>query len=59
MKKYYIQRGIGKVKYIVNFHDGEKKHKDGSEFFDVATFKNKKEMNVYIELLKLSNYKLI
>lgn len=32
MKKYYIMYGVGKAKYVVNFHDGEKKHKDGASF---------------------------
>ena len=30
MKLYYIQYGIGKAKYVINFHNGIKKHKDGS-----------------------------
>ena len=38
MKYFNRQFGIGKSKYIINFHDGEKKHKDGSNFFDIAIF---------------------
>jgi hypothetical protein len=44
---------VGKCKYVVNFHDGISKHKDGSNFFDIRIFKNKILMNKFIkELLK-------
>jgi hypothetical protein len=43
----------GKIKYVVNFHNGVKTHKDGSRFFDIAIFKNKiKKANFIKELLK-------
>jgi hypothetical protein len=43
----------GKIKYVVNFHDGVKTHKDGSRFFDIAIFKNKIKKAKFIkELLK-------
>jgi len=44
MKMFYVQTNIGRVKYVVNYHDGCKKHRDGSNFFDIATFKNKKKL---------------
>lgn len=47
MKTYNIQFNVGKVKYLVNYHDGEKKHKDGSPFFDVKTFKNKQDLSFF------------
>ena len=34
---------VGKVKYLVKYHDGKKKHEDNSRFFDIAIFKNKKD----------------
>lgn len=40
-KTFYQQDGIGKAKYTISFHDGVKKHKDGSAFFDIRIFKNK------------------
>ena len=44
---------VGKSKYIVNYHDGCKKHKDGSDFFDIAIFSNKKLFaNFQKDLLK-------
>lgn len=42
-KKYYPQYNVGKAKYVMNFYDGEKTHKDGSEFYDMRTFTNKKD----------------
>ena len=56
MKRFYIQYNIGKSKYVVNFHDGIKKHNDGSDFFDIRIFKNKKDMNAFILKLKKDNY---
>ena len=57
MKKYYTMYGVGKAKYVVNFHDGEKKHKDGSEFYDIAIFKNKRSLSAFIDDLKVQGYK--
>jgi hypothetical protein len=39
---------VGSAKYIVNFHDGIKKHNDGSDFFDVAIFKSKKALKEFV-----------
>ena len=47
---------VGKIKYLVNFHDGINKHKDGSEFFDMSIFKSKKELHKFIAYLKENNY---
>jgi len=55
-KTYNIQHNIGKVKYVVNFHDGVKTHKDGSPFFDMKIFKNKEKMNDFIKELKKKGY---
>ena len=40
--EYNLRYNIGKAKYVVNFHDGKKTHKDGSKFFDIQIFSNKK-----------------
>jgi hypothetical protein len=29
-KEYYTMQNVGKCKYVVNYHDGIKLHKDGS-----------------------------
>ena len=56
MKKFYIQYGIGHAKYLVSFHDGIKKHNDGSEFFDIRIFKNKKSLNEFVNKLYADGY---
>lgn len=57
MKVYYVQDNIGRVKYVVNFHDGVQTHKDGSPFFGIQTFKNKKKRDTFIKKLITEGYK--
>jgi hypothetical protein len=57
LKTYKVQSNIGKVKYVVSFHNGISTHKDGSRFFDIRTFKNKKVMNKFITELIKDGYK--
>jgi hypothetical protein len=52
MIKINIMYNVGKVKYLVNYSDGTKKHKDGSEFFDIACFKSKAKMKKFITELQ-------
>ena len=40
-KKFNIQYGIGKAKYVISYHNGRKKHSDGSNFYDIKIFKSK------------------
>jgi hypothetical protein len=56
VKKYSIMYNIGTIKYLVNYYDGIKKHNDGSRFYDIAIFKNKKLLNKFIENLQKNNY---
>jgi hypothetical protein len=58
MKKYRIMYNVGKVKYLVNYHDGTKFHKDGSEFFDIATFSNKRKFIKFVKELNELGYSL-
>ena len=46
-KTFYQQDNIGKAKYTISFHNGVKKHKDGSEFFDIKIFKNKISLSTF------------
>jgi len=55
-KEFNIRNNIGKAKYVVNFYDGIKKHKDGSNFFDIEIFKNKKKLKTFTNMLKSDNY---
>lgn len=56
-KFYYEQHGIGKAKYTVSYHDGVQKHKDGSPFYGIKIFKNKKDLNEFISKLNKEGYK--
>ena len=53
--KFIINPQIGRVKYSINFHDGIKKHNDGSDFWDIKIFKNKVDFNKAIK--KYTNFK--
>ena len=55
-KVFRQQHGIGKAKYTVSKHDGKQTHKDGSPFYDIAIFKNKKALDDYIKKLKKEGY---
>jgi hypothetical protein len=56
MKTYNVQNDIGEAKYVVNFHDGIKKHKDGSSFYDIALFSNKKKLQTFVDNLGNNSY---
>jgi len=48
-KVFKVNPGIGKAKYSIRSHDGVKKHKDGSDFFDIEIFKNKVDLEKAIK----------
>jgi hypothetical protein len=43
-KVFKVNPGIGSSKYSISSHDGVKKHKDGSDFYDIQIFKNKVDL---------------
>ena len=43
-KSFYQQDNIGKTKYTLNTYDGKGTHKDGSPFYGIKIFKNKKDL---------------
>lgn len=55
-KRYNVMYNVGKAKYLVSFHDGEKKHNDGGDFFDVKIFHNKDELAKFEKELKSKGY---
>jgi len=55
-KRYYQKDGIGKSKYTISYHDGKKKHKDGSDFFDIQIFRNKKDLAKFVNSLQKGGY---
>ena len=56
-KRYNQKDGVGKSKYVISYHDGKKKHKDGSDFFDIQTFRNKKDLAKFVNALHKGGYK--
>jgi len=56
MKTFNQMSRIGKAKYVVNYHDGVKTHRDGSPFFDIAIFKNKKMLGKFLNALREDGY---
>lgn len=56
MKQFNIKYNVGKLKYIINYHDGVKKHEDGSPFFDIGIFKSKKMMDNFAKQLTNEGY---
>ena len=48
---------VGRVKYLVNFHDGKSTHKDGSPFFDIRLFNNKVKQRAFIQQLQADGYR--
>jgi len=55
-KTYYLQYGIGRSKYVVNYYSGKKTHPDGSKFYDISIFKNKSKLKAFIDSLKKDGY---
>lgn len=55
-KVYYEMYMGGKIRYTVNFHDGEKVHGDGSPFYDVRIFKNKVKKAEFVSQLVANGY---
>jgi hypothetical protein len=57
-QKYYrIMYNVGKAKYVISAHDGVKKYPDGSPFYGIDIFKNKKDFNSAIKKLESQGYK--
>ena len=56
-KRYNIMYRVGRIKYLVSFHDGIQEHKDGSPFFDIKIFRNIKDLEKFEKELLGSGYK--
>lgn len=56
MKEFYEMMNVGHAKYVINYHDGEKKHRDGSRFFDIAIFSNKRKKEQFVKSLCQMGY---
>lgn len=47
---------VGKAKYVLSYHDGKSKHPNGSDFFAIAIFKNKKKLKQFTNQLLADGY---
>jgi len=56
MKRYNIMFSVGRAKYVVNYHDGVKTHRDGSPFYDINILKNKKDLESFVSMLISEGY---
>jgi hypothetical protein len=55
-KYYYTQDNIGKVKYTISYHNGLTKHKDGSPFYGIYGFSNKRKFHKRLKQLISEGY---
>lgn len=55
-RNYYELYMGGRIKYTVNYHDGQQMHRDGSPFYGCAIFKNRKDKNAFVARLKSEGY---
>lgn len=56
-KSFDTMYNAGKARYVINYYDGKKTHKDGSDFKDIAIFSNKKDYEKYRKYLLSQGYK--
>ena len=56
MKSFYVQTSIGKAKYVCSYHNEGENNPDGSDFYDVAIFSNKKKLKHFIKKLTINGY---
>ena len=59
MKRFNEMMNIGRAKYVINYHDGVKKHGDGSPFFDIEIFSNKCKKELRVKELRQQGYRTI
>lgn len=55
-KTFHQQDNIGRAKYTVSFHDGQKTHRDGSPFSDIRTFTDKRKRDRFTRDLRNEGY---
>lgn len=55
-KIFHVQHNVGRAKYVVSYHDGVKKNEDGSPFYDIRIFNNKKKLISFTEGLMKQGY---
>lgn len=56
VKFYRLTYNVGRIKYLVSYHNGVKTYHDGSPFSDIAFFSNQKAARKFIRSLKEQGY---
>lgn len=56
MKTFNVRANIGKARYVVNYHDGVKLHRDNSPFFDVHICSSKRDLAKFTRGLIRAGY---
>ena len=56
MKRYHLMFNVGTVKYLVCFHNGTDFYPDGSPFFHIQSFSNKKNLKCFIDTLNKEGF---
>lgn len=56
-KVYYTMDNVGSAKYTVSTHDGKHTHPDGSAFFGIEIFSNKKDLAACLLRLQRDGYR--
>lgn len=58
MKKIFTTwERIGRARYVVSFHDGTKRHADGSPFFDIRIFSNRRKLQQFENELRRAGFR--
>jgi len=56
MKIFYTTQNVVSAKYVVSFHNGSKKHKDGSPLYDNKIFNNKIDLKKFTKDLIVKGF---
>ncbi len=51
VKDWYLLQNVGRAKYVINYHLEGRTYKDNSPFYDIVIFRNKKDLNKFINQL--------
>lgn len=55
-KNYWTIDNVGSTRYVVNFHNGVDTHDDGSPFYDMRGFSNRRVRDKFIRHLREEGY---
>ena len=54
--RFNVMFNVGTAKYVINYHTTGEKHTDGSPFYGIKTFQNRKDFDTCIKSLKDQGY---